>query len=314
MILHKNFQKRVLFVGMPDMAIVCFEHLYKAGVNLVGAVPPDSNNPSYECFVSFMSNFEVPVINYENSLKDAQFLEQIKRLNADIAVVCSYNKLFPREFLSCTKDGFINCHPSLLPDYRGANPYSHVIINDEKVSGVTLHFMDESFDTGDIICQKKLSLSGNETMGILFNVCNYIAADLLLQVLTRYEETNTLPRKSQNKNSDKIAPAINQNGQDNRIDWSKTAKEIECFVRALNPFIVAVTGFRNEFVRVMNVNFEKKRHNLTPGTVCDTRKGLGVATVDGVVYINILQYGTFLICSGKELVAKMNIKNGEMFY
>lgn len=299
---------------MPDMALVCFEKLYRAGVNLVGAVPPDKKNPSYECFASFMSNFEVPVINYENSLKDAQFIEQIKRLEPDIAVVCSYNKLFPPEFLACSKDGFINCHPSLLPDYRGANPYSHVIINDEKVSGVTLHFMDNSFDTGDIICQKKLPLNGCETMGILFNVCNYIAADLLLQVLTHYEETGTLPRKKQNISSNKIAPSINQDGKDNRIDWGKTVKEIECFVRALNPFIVAVTWFRNECVRVMSVYFEKKRHNFVYGTVCDTRKGLGIAAKDGIVYIDILQYGTFLICSGKEFVARMNIKNGEMFY
>ncbi len=81
--------------------------------------------------------------------------------------------------LESVKDGFINVHPSLLPKYRGPNPYSAVILNEENETGVTLHFMDESFDTGDIVAQKKVSLSEVETMGTLFNRTNLIALEML---------------------------------------------------------------------------------------------------------------------------------------
>ena len=135
------------------MALVCLSKLVSDGFNIIGVVPPHKSDATYNLMCSFTKSVKLPLITYENSLDEIDFLHKIRQLNADIAVVCSYNKKFPPEFLKTVKVGFVNCHPSLLPQYRGANPYSHVIINDEKDTGVTLHFMDENFDSGNIILQ-----------------------------------------------------------------------------------------------------------------------------------------------------------------
>ena len=184
--LRINYKKRVLFVGMPDMAIICLTKLIEAGINIVGVVPPHPQEQTFELMCSFASSLKLPIITYENRLDEIDFLHKVRQLNADIAVVCSYGKKFPPEFLKTVKDGFVNCHPSLLPEYRGANPYSHVIINNETQTGVTLHFMDENFDTGNIIAQTKVKIEPNETMGTLFNKMNFFCADFLIEFLSKY--------------------------------------------------------------------------------------------------------------------------------
>ncbi len=308
-----SFKKRVLFVGMPDMALVCYDKLFRAGVNIVGAVPPSPKNPCYDFFISFLKNYGANIISYEKSLCDEDFLERVKDLDADIAVVCSYNKLFPCEFLKCAKDGFINCHPSLLPDYRGPNPYSSVIINDEGESGVTLHFMDDTYDTGDIIYQQKVALQGNETMGMLFNQFNFMSADMLLMALAHYELHGSLPRVAQWNGEFHYADSIVANNVDNLIDWCKSADEIERFVRGLNPFIVAVSNFRHNNVKIMSVKADRRNTKAEPGTIVESKKGLGIATGNGTIYIKVLQFGSYLICDDTEFIKLYKPQKGETF-
>ena len=189
--MNNKYQKRILFIGMPDMALVCLSGLVSRGFNIVGVVPPHRNEGTFDLMCSFAYSLKLPLIFYKDRMDEMDFIHAIKQLNADIAVVCSYNKKFPPELLRTAKDGFVNCHPSLLPDYRGANPYSHVLINGEKETGITLHFMDENFDTGNIIAQKKIPIEKNETMGTLFNRMNYMSAELLAEFLEQYENNST---------------------------------------------------------------------------------------------------------------------------
>ena len=97
-------------------------------------------------------------------------LNKVRELQPDVAIVCSFNFLLPKELYEIPKFGTINCHPSLLPDYRGANPYFHVINNNEKQTGITFHYVDETFDTGDIITQIPVDIYENDTMGSLFTL------------------------------------------------------------------------------------------------------------------------------------------------
>ena len=154
---EKKYKKRILFIGMPDMALVCLSKLAAKGINIVGVVPPAKDDPTNKIMIDTAQNLGFDIIDYNISLSDKGFLQRIKNLNADLGVVASFNKRLPKELLQLTKDGFINLHPSKLPDYRGANPYSHVIINGEEESAITLHFMDENFDTGDIISQYRFN-------------------------------------------------------------------------------------------------------------------------------------------------------------
>lgn len=208
---------------MPDMAIICLSKLVADGFNIVGVVPPHFTEATHGLMCNFVKSLRLPLLQYERRLDEIDFIHKIRQLDADIAVVCSFNKKFPPELLKSVKGGFVNCHPSLLPDYRGANPYSNVIINDEKETGITLHFMDENFDTGNIIVQKKVLIENKETMGTLFNRMNYLCAELLSEFLKQFETSTDIISFPQPSGVYKKAPAIDSRNMKNFIDWEKDA-------------------------------------------------------------------------------------------
>ena len=293
------------------MAIITLAKLYKSGFNIVAVVPPHKNNNTYNFFTEYVKTLGLPVIDYEHTLRDMDFLKKVRNLEADIAVVCSYNKLFPKEFLLTTKDGFVNTHPSLLPQYRGPNPYSHVIMNDEKETGVTFHFMDESFDTGDIIASYKISVDKNETMGTLFNKTNYFAADALCYLMNFYNENGSLPRVEQPKGEYKYAYSIEAAKGENYINWSKSAREIQTYIRALNPFISAAARFRGQGVKIHTASYQDKNTKYEPGTICSIKDTIGVATGKGILHIKTLQVGTYIVGDTSDFIRIFDPKVGE---
>ena len=305
------FKKRILFVGMPDMAIICMMKLVQEHVNIVAAVPPPQNHGTYDLFCDTAYQLDVPVINFKNSLKDEDFLEKIRALDVDLAVVCSYGKLFPKEFLSTAKYGFVNVHPSLLPNYRGGNPYSHVIMNGETETGVTLHFMDETFDTGDIIAQAKVYVYENDTMGTLFNRLNFISADMLFDLLVRFENDVNLPRKPQPKGEFIKAPILKANSDEVVIKWNNSCEYIDRFIRALNPFINAITCYRGNYLKIHSATFERCAVNFEPGTIVSVDKDLSVACKNGIININVLQAGTYFIGQASEFIKYSGCRIGE---
>lgn len=298
---------------MPDMALICLSKLVSDGFNIVGVVPPHRTEPTFDLMCSLARGAKIPIITYERSLDEIDFIHKIRQLNADIAVVCSYNKKFPPELLKSIKGGFVNCHPSLLPEYRGANPYSHVIINDEKETGITLHFMDENFDTGNIIIQKKIPLEKKETMGTLFNKMNYIVAQVLSDFLTQYEAGFEFQTYPQPEGEYKKAPAIESNNLRNFVNWEQDAASIERFIRALNPFISAMTNFRGVFVKIYSSDASDKKTKEAPGTICHVKDTLGIATSNGILHIKSLQFGSYMICDAKEFIEKFKPQIGESF-
>lgn len=308
--MENKFKKKVLFIGMPDMAYICLDGLYAQGVNIVGVIGAKKNHPTYENFKNFTLERNLNFIDYE-SLKDESFIEKIKGLNPDIAVVCSFNYKIPKVFLDCVKDGFINIHPSLLPNYRGKNPYASVIINNEKLTGVTLHFMDEGFDTGDIIAQKEFSISPKETMGTLFNKTNLIGYEHLLATLKHYEN-HPIPRQKQPEGS--FVKAKSFPDEKLFIDFDKPAVEIERFVRALNPFLNASSVFRKTFVKVFSAEYENKNNKSKHEVgmiVKVTKDKFYIKTAQGLLVPTSLQFGSFFAGSAKEFIEILKPKIGE---
>ncbi len=306
----QSFKKRVLFVGVPDMAYVCLDGLHMSGVNIVGVLGAKKEHPTYDSFKQFVQLRKLNFIDYE-TLDDTFFINKIRNLQADIAVVCSFNHKIPQIFLDSVKDGFINVHPSLLPKYRGANPYSAVIINDEKETGVTLHFMDENFDTGDIISQKKIAISKIETMGTLFNRLNMLAFNMLLETLKQYEASE-LKGKKQPEGIFIKGKVINEDLS--LIDYEKTAKEIERFIRALNPFFIATTEFRGNIVKIFAAETTNEKSKEDTGTIVkiDNDK-FYITTKDGLLAPTVLQFGSFFVGTSKDFINILNPKIGEKF-
>jgi len=306
------FTKRVLFVGIPDMAYVCLDGLKISGVNIVGVLGPKKDHATYSNFKQFVESRNLNYIEYDD-LKEESFIEKIKELDADVAVVCSFNYKVPRVLLNAVKGGFINIHPSLLPQYRGANPYSHVIINNEKQTGVTLHFMDEGFDTGDLIVQRKMEISPRETMGTLFNRLNIIGLELLIEVLTKLEE-GELPRAKQSQGDFIVGNNITE--EDLFVDYAKPACEIERFIRSVNPFFLVSTIFRNTLVKVYSAEVvtQAPKSDYPVGTIEYIKDDkFYVKTGDGLLVPTVLQFGSFFVGSSRDFIQVLNLKVGEVF-
>lgn len=303
-------KKRVLFVGIPDMAYICLDGLLMSETNIVGVIGPKKDHPTYSDFKNFVKSRNLNFIEY-NDLKDEGFIAEVKGLNADIAVVCSFNYKIPKVLLDTVKDGFINTHPSLLPNYRGANPYVHVILNNEEFTGVTLHFMDEEFDTGDIILQARLPISPMETMGTLFNRLNLLGLELLIKVLNVHER-GTIPRIKQPEGEFIRGRSLSE--ADFFIDFDDTAEGIGRFIRALNPFFIASTTYKDTHVKVFSAEVVDEDIKCPVGTIAkvDDDK-FYIKTQKGLISPTVLQFGSFFVGSAKDFIKILDPKVGEKF-
>lgn len=308
-----EFKKRILFVGIPDMAFVCLEACYQEHINIVGVMGPKPNHHMYEPFKDFVKNKGLNFIEFTD-LKAPDFLQRIKDLNIDMAVVCSFNYKIPEELLNCAKDGFINLHPSLLPEYRGANPYSRVILNNEKITGVTLHHMNSEFDKGDIILQLKCPIEKYETMGSLFNKTNKMCVEMLIATLKEYEERK-LPSIPQREGNFITADTIME--RETLINYDNTAEDIERQVRALNPFILATTFFKGTAIRVMKVEVIKKHcsDKIPNGTIIEIKNNnIIVKTKKDCIALKVLQFGSIFAGDTTDFIKHIKPRKGERFY
>ena len=307
-----QYKKRILFVGIPDMAYVGLDGLLMAGVNIVGVLGPKKDHNLFSEFRNFVISRGLNYIDYDE-LDEPQLIEKVKNLDVDAAVVCSFNYKVPKVLMDATKDGFINVHPSMLPKYRGGNPYSRVIMNGEAETGVTIHFMDEGFDTGDIIAQKPYHIHSKATMGTIFNELNVIGIELLLQVLQMYE-AQPLPRLAQPRGDFVSGKGLSE--QDLFINYNKSAEEIERFIRALNPFILASTTFRGNMMKIMKAEVASDAYSVPhpAGTVAKIEDDkFFIATSKGLIVPTVMQFGSFFIGDSKDFIRIVNPKIGEEF-
>ena len=294
------------------MAYIGLDGLLMAGVNIVGVLGPKKDHSMFHDFKNFVLARGLNYIDYDQ-LDESQLIEKVKKLDVDAAVVCSFNYKIPRVLMSATRDGFINVHPSMLPKYRGGNPYSRVIMNGETETGVTIHFMDEGFDTGDIIAQKAYHIHSKATMGTIFNELNVLGIELLLQVLQAYE-TEELPRIPQPR-GDFISGKGLVDGEI-FINYNRSAEEIERFIRALNPFILASTTFRGNMMKIMKAEVASDAFCIPhpAGTVAKIEDDkFFIATSKGLIVPTVLQFGSFFIGDSKDFIRIVNPKIGEEF-
>ena len=308
---------RIAYLGVPEAGIVCFNAVMQAKKNVTTVVTPPPNHPMHNIMANLVEQCNIPYIYFEKSPKEEKFIQAFKESKPDIAVVCAFDHKLPKELLEIPPLGFINCHPSLLPDYRGGNPFFHVIANDEKRTGVTIHYMDEGFDTGDIISQWVTDVAPDETIGTLFNRLNLQTTYMVLEILNNLENGHQVQRAPQiTVGEHKRAPIVYQEKGDTIINWVKDAAYIERFTRALNPFFGATTYFRGCAIKIWSANYspENKYDNYPPGTIAKvTKDNISIVTGKGLVFPTSLQIGSFLISDIKDFIRRTNPQPGEAF-
>jgi len=278
--------------------ILLNELLEHSEVEVKAALIPESFRGDCETQMERLEKEEIPY-RIPKDLSSDDFRTWIDSFSLDLGVSIGYDKKLPVELVERPQHGTMNIHPSLLPEYRGANPYFWVIRNQEETSGVTVHWMDEEFDTGPIIDQQKLTIAVDETMGTLFFLLNRWGVEQTIEIIEQFLETGSFPDSYAQTNSDHPkAPSVRD--VDLRIDWQEPYDEIDALVRAANPFLGAFTTFRGGIVRVYEVEEISPETQKEPGKVEKTKQGPLVHCQDSGVLLRVVQMEQFYKTSGKD--------------
>ena len=296
---------RVIFMGTPDFAVGTLEALVKSEHEVVAVVTqPDkpkgrgkAMQPTPVKEVALREN--IPVLQ-PKKVRETEVVEELSKLNADVIVEVAFGQIIPKTILELTKYGCINVHGSLLPKYRGAAPIQWAVMNGDEVSGVTIMKMDEGLDTGDMLTKVEVPLAADETGGSLFDKLAAAGAKLLVETLPKLEKGEVTPEKQPEISTTEYARMIKK--EDGKIDWTKSAVEIDRQIRAMRPWPSAFTKVNGKNLKIWDAKviamFGGDLFSKIPGQnptksagkvwVAD-ETGLHVKTGDGILVIEELQ-------------------------
>ena len=257
---------KVIFMGTPDFAVPILEKLIEnTNVVLVVSQPDSKVGRKQEIIPT-----PIKKLALENNIL------------ADIIITCAYGQIIPPAILEYPRLGCINVHASLLPKYRGGAPIHHALINGEEKTGITIMYMDEGMDSGDIIAKKEYLIKDNDNVGTLHEILAKMGAELLIATLPSIiNKTNN--RLKQNPNEVSFARIIKR--EDERIDFNLTGKEIINKIRGLNPWPVANFLWNNLEYKVLEARFELKKTEKPGKIVCVSKNMLGISCQDGIIYL-----------------------------
>ena len=217
-------------------------------------------------------------------IKDPQAIEEIRRLTPDVIVVVAYGQILPRDVLEIPRLACLNLHASLLPRWRGAAPIQAAIAAGDCETGITVMYMNEGLDTGDILLQRSVEILPNETGGSLHDRLAQIAPETLLESLRLLAEGNA-PRIAQDNARATYAPKLKR--EHGQIDWSESAEAIERKIRAYNPWPGAFMKVDGQNLKVFSASVVDL--NGQPGEVLRSEKDLIVATGKGALSLAEVQ-------------------------
>ncbi len=288
---------KYIFFGTPKFAAIVLEKLISTGY-VPKAVICNPNEPIGRKHVLTLppvkilaEKFNITVFQPEKLRGNSEFVDQLKKLKPDLAVVAAYGKIIPKEILEISKLGFINVHGSLLPAYRGASPIQHAILNGDKETGVTIMKIDEEMDHGPIISNVKIQISNDDTYESLSQKLAISGAKLLIKIIPDYINGKIKPIE-QDHSKATYAKIIKK--EDGRIDWSKSAGEIERMTRAFYPWPSAYANIKNKIIKIIEADVSEN------GDSHQSR--LAVQCGKGILIIKKLQLEGGKILSAKEFL------------
>ncbi|WP_140939617.1 methionyl-tRNA formyltransferase [Sphingobacterium lumbrici] len=285
---------RIIFMGTPDFAVASLSALLAAGENIVAVVtPPDKpagrGQKLHQSAVKiFAEANNLPVLQPEK-LKDTGFIDTLRSLKADIQVVVAF-RMLPEVVWNMPPLGTINVHASLLPQYRGAAPINHAIINGEKESGVTTFLLQHEIDTGNILLSASVAIDENDNAGSLHDKLMNAGANTLIKTIQELKSNTLQPIPQQDiiETQLKHAPKIFKD--DCLIDWNSDIQTIYNKIRGLSPYPAAFTYLDKKVLKIYIAEKEEKNNTLQPGTYdTDGKSYLKFSGSDGLLSIKQLQ-------------------------
>ena len=272
----------IVFMGTPDFAANVLQKLIDEKYNIVLVVsqPDRPVGRKKELLPTPVKKValahDLPMFQPEKIKLD---YERILTVSPDLIITAAYGQLIPKVVLKTPKLGCINVHASLLPKYRGGAPIHHAIIDGETQTGVTIMYMEETMDTGDIISQASTPIEEIDDVGTLFERLSHIGAKVLIETLPLVKN-GTNPRMGQDH--EKATYAFNIKREDELINWTKDASHIYNQIRGLNPWPIAYTTINGVNVKVFKSELVNQQSGAEAGTITKvSSEGITVACGGG---------------------------------
>ena len=277
---------RIVFMGTPDFAVPSLRALVAAGHDICGVFtqPDKPKNRGMKLQASPVKEFSIteniPVFQ-PLKMRDGEALSILRELGPELIVVAAYGKILPVDILELPAKGCINVHSSLLPKYRGSAPINWAILNGDEETGVTIQYMAEGVDTGDIIAAKSTLIFPEENAQELYYRLADIGAELVTQVVANMEQGD-VSAVPQDHALASHAPMLSKELSD--IDWTRSAREIHNQVRGLYPWPSAIAFIDGVRCKINKTALCPEKTNKAPGSFVQAdKKGMKIACRDGEV-------------------------------
>jgi len=280
---------RIVFIGTGDIGVPTLRALQKSEHELVGVVTQSDKPVGREQKITppsikaALALREMPILQ-PTRIKDPQAVEQIRALAPDVIVVMAYGQILPGAVLEIPRVACLNLHASLLPRWRGAAPIQAAIAAGDHQTGITVMYMNEGLDTGDILLQPEVDIAPDETGQSLHDRLAEIAPEAMLESL-RLLAAGNAPRIPQDQSLATYAPKLNREA--GVVNWNDTAEVIEHKIRAYNPWPGAFTQFNNKKLKIFAASIVDLHGK--PGEILSKDKKLVVAAADRALSLTQVQ-------------------------
>lgn len=277
---EKEVMLKVVIIGYGEMLANLIAGALDAKCKIVGVLRYET--VKYNSLRNKIRDFVAPSVDYSyiksynindikvKSVNSEEFKKEILRLNPDVILVGTWSEKLKKEIINLPKIAFINTHPSLLPKYRGPNPYLEVIRNQELKTGITFHLMDENYDSGAILLQREVEVQKYDTSKELKERIIRKIREAVGELLLNLDDDFIIPLV---QNEDKATYYPHIKSEDVMLDFDKSAEEISAHIRALHPWYRCFFEYKNQFfspdaykIRILTPENDKYK-NLNPGTI-----------------------------------------------
>lgn len=292
---------KIVYLGTPDFAVLPLQKILEAGYEVVGVVtnPDKAAGRGQKLQESAVKKFAIAAglnVLQPEKFRDENFLRELAKLKADLQLVVAF-KMLPEVVWNMPELGTVNLHASLLPDYRGAAPINRVLMNGEKVTGVSTFLLKQAIDAGNIIFQEKVEIGEDMTAGELHDQLMVVGSELLVKTVEAIEAGN-YPLLDQEKllkeRQPILAPKIFK--EDMKIDWNQEVTSVYNHIRGLSPFPAAWSEMKNEVTgEIFSLKIYKAEripqvHGHMPGEIrTDGKTTLEVYVKNGLIGVQELQ-------------------------
>ncbi|MBM4286194.1 MAG: methionyl-tRNA formyltransferase [Deltaproteobacteria bacterium] len=302
---------RIALIGQAAFGVDALKGLLERGHKVVGVFCPPDRGEKADPLKQAAQAAGVPVFQPKR-MKDPEALEQMVSLAPDLAVLAFVTDIVPGKVLAVPKLGSICYHPSILPRYRGASAINWAVINGEAKTGLTIFWVDEGIDTGDILLQKEVEVGPGETTGeVYFNKLYPMGVAAVVEAVDLIAQGKA-PRIPQDHSLGTYDPPCDEKVAG--LDWNCPARQVFNFIRGCDPQPGATTTFRGEKVKLYNAAFLDEAHTAQPGEILAvTDQGLKVAVPGAAILVTRFRTKELGKVKAPDFIKAREPKAGEKF-